>query len=144
VLMTIKRDIFFHARLPSSSKNVFHRQLTPTAGVALSYIHSERSPAPDGRGRSEESRFENRILTRFLVVPPCGTPRKDSPREFFITLVATPIGVAADITIFDPKCEWTYRAAEGRSKSHNSPFDGWKFTGRATVTIVGGRIVYRT
>jgi dihydroorotase len=51
-------------------------------------------------------------------------------------------GGSADITIFDPQFEWTYRAAEGRSKSRNSPFDGRKLTGAVTATIVGGRIVY--
>ncbi len=53
------------------------------------------------------------------------------------------VGGAADITIFDPHLEWTYRAAEGRSKSRNSPFDGWKLKGAATATIVAGKIVYQ-
>jgi len=53
------------------------------------------------------------------------------------------IGGAADLTVFDPNLEWTYRAAEGRSKSRNSPFDGWNLKGAATATIVGGKIVYR-
>ncbi|MGD0922584.1 MAG: dihydroorotase [Terriglobia bacterium] len=52
-------------------------------------------------------------------------------------------GGPADITVFDPNLEWTYRAAEGRSKSRNSPFDGWNLKGAATATIVGGKIVYR-
>jgi dihydroorotase len=53
------------------------------------------------------------------------------------------IGAPADLTLFDPDLEWTYRAAEGRSKSRNSPFDGWKFKGAVTATIVAGGIVYR-
>jgi dihydroorotase len=53
------------------------------------------------------------------------------------------VGGAADITVFDPNLEWTYRVAEGRSKSRNSPFDGWKLKGAATATIVAGKIVYR-
>jgi len=53
------------------------------------------------------------------------------------------VGAAADITVFDPTLEWTYHAAQGRSKSRNSPFDGWQLKGAATATIVGGRIVYR-
>jgi dihydroorotase len=52
-------------------------------------------------------------------------------------------GGAADITLFDPGLEWVYRAAEDRSKSRNSPFDGRTLRGAATVTIVAGRIVYR-
>jgi len=53
------------------------------------------------------------------------------------------IGGPADITVFDPILEWTYRTAEGRSKSRNSPFDGWNLKGAATATVVGGKIVYR-
>ena len=53
------------------------------------------------------------------------------------------VGGAADITVFDPDLEWTYRAAEGRSKSRNSPFDGSTLKGAVTATIVAGKIVYR-
>jgi len=53
------------------------------------------------------------------------------------------VGGVADVTVFDPNLEWTYNAAEGRSKSRNSPFDGWKLKGAPTATIVAGRIVYR-
>ncbi|MFZ0314332.1 MAG: dihydroorotase [Candidatus Korobacteraceae bacterium] len=51
-------------------------------------------------------------------------------------------GAHADITIFDPKKKWTFYASESLSKSRNTPFDGWNFTGRAVVTIVGGKVVY--
>jgi dihydroorotase len=53
------------------------------------------------------------------------------------------VGGHADITIFDPNHEWIYRAAEGRSKSRNSPFDGWKLKGSVTATVVVGNVVYR-
>lgn len=52
-------------------------------------------------------------------------------------------GSIADVTIIDPELKWTYRNSESRSKSRNSPFDGWSFTGRAVATIVGGRSVLR-
>jgi len=52
-------------------------------------------------------------------------------------------GSHADVTIFDPKKRWTFEAAKSRSLSHNSPFDGWQFTGRVVATIVGGKVVYR-
>jgi len=52
-------------------------------------------------------------------------------------------GSIADITIIDPDLKWTYKNADSRSKSRNSPFDNWEFTGAAVATIVGGRIVYR-
>ncbi len=52
-------------------------------------------------------------------------------------------GSHADITIFDPKKRWTFDAAKSRSKSHNTPFDGWQLTGKVVATIVGGRVVHR-
>ncbi len=54
------------------------------------------------------------------------------------------IGSYADVTIFDPKSRWTYETGKGKSKSHNTPFDGSKLTGRVVATIVGGKIVYRS
>ena len=53
-------------------------------------------------------------------------------------------GSHADVTIFDPKKRWTFDAAKSRSKSHNTPFDGWQMTGKVVATIVSGRIVYRS
>ena len=50
-------------------------------------------------------------------------------------------GCFADVTIFDPKGRWTFEAAKSRSLSHNTPFDGWQFTGKVLVTIVSGKIV---
>ena len=52
-------------------------------------------------------------------------------------------GNHADVTIFDPKKRWTFEAAKSRSKSRNTPFDGWQLTGRVVATIVGGRVVHR-
>jgi len=51
-------------------------------------------------------------------------------------------GSFADVTIFDPKKRWTFDSARSRSLSHNTPFDGWQFTGKVVATIVGGRLVY--
>jgi len=52
-------------------------------------------------------------------------------------------GSFADVTIFDPKKRWTFEAANTRSLSHNTPFDGCQLTGKVVATIVAGRIVYR-
>jgi dihydroorotase len=51
-------------------------------------------------------------------------------------------GSFADVVIFDPKAEWTYRAKETLSKSHNTPFDGWTMQGKVHWTISEGRIAY--
>ncbi len=52
-------------------------------------------------------------------------------------------GAHADVTIFDPEKKWTYDASQSRSKSRNTPYDGWSFTGKVVATIVGGNVVYR-
>ncbi len=52
-------------------------------------------------------------------------------------------GSTADITIIDPDLTWTYSNADSRSKSKNSPFDGWQFRGGPVATIVGGEIRFR-
>ena len=51
-------------------------------------------------------------------------------------------GSMADVTVFDPNKKWTFDAAKSRSKSRNTPFDGWQLTGKVVATIVGGKIVY--
>ena len=53
-------------------------------------------------------------------------------------------GSHADVTIFDPKRRWTFEAGKSRSKSRNTPFDGWQLTGKVAATIVSGQIVYRS
>jgi dihydroorotase len=49
-------------------------------------------------------------------------------------------GVDADITVIDQDIEWTVTGAKFKSKSKNTPFDGWKLRGRAVHTIVGGKM----
>jgi dihydroorotase len=52
------------------------------------------------------------------------------------------VGSFADVVVFDPKAEWTYRATEGKSKSRNTPFDGWQMLGKVRWTISEGRLAY--
>jgi dihydroorotase len=51
-------------------------------------------------------------------------------------------GSPADITIIDPDKKWTVRADKFRSRSQNSPFIGYKLSGQAYKTILGGRVVF--
>ncbi len=53
-------------------------------------------------------------------------------------------GSHADVTIFDPKKKWTFDASQSKSKSKNTPYDGWSFTGKVVATIVNGKVVYQT
>jgi dihydroorotase len=51
-------------------------------------------------------------------------------------------GAVADVTIVAPDLEVTVEAAKLRSRSKNTPFDGWRLRGGVAGTIVGGRTVY--
>jgi dihydroorotase len=51
-------------------------------------------------------------------------------------------GAPADITILAPDLAVTVSAAHMRSKSKNTPFDGWQLRGGVAATIVAGRTVY--
>ena len=52
------------------------------------------------------------------------------------------VGSFADVVVFDPKAEWVYNARETKSKSRNTPFDGWTMQGKVRWTISEGRIAY--
>ena len=52
------------------------------------------------------------------------------------------VGSPADVTLIDPRAEWTIDVTRFRSKGRNCPFDGMAVTGRVVCTIVGGEIKY--
>jgi dihydroorotase len=52
------------------------------------------------------------------------------------------VGSFADVVIFDPKAEWVFRAKDSKSKSKNTPFDGWTMQGKVLWTISEGRVVF--
>jgi dihydroorotase len=51
-------------------------------------------------------------------------------------------GAVADITILAPDLKVRIRASQLRSRSKNTPFDGWELRGGIAATIVAGRTVY--
>jgi dihydroorotase len=51
-------------------------------------------------------------------------------------------GAPADLTILAPDLVVTISRATMRSRSKNTPFDGWTLRGGIAATIVGGRPVY--
>jgi dihydroorotase len=53
------------------------------------------------------------------------------------------VGSFADVVIFDSKKHWTFQSSASKSKSKNTPFDGWSMLGSVTATISEGRIAYR-
>jgi dihydroorotase len=51
-------------------------------------------------------------------------------------------GAPADITIIAPDLKVKIEAAKLRSRSKNTPFDGWQLRGGVAATLVGGRPLY--
>jgi dihydroorotase len=52
------------------------------------------------------------------------------------------VGAPADITILAPDLKTRIEASRLRSRSKNTPFDGWELRGGVAATFVGGRAVY--
>jgi dihydroorotase len=47
------------------------------------------------------------------------------------------------VTVIAPDARTAIKASALRSKSKNTPFDGWELRGGVAATIVGGAVVYR-
>jgi len=52
------------------------------------------------------------------------------------------LGMPADITIIDPRHEFTIEPSLFKSRSRNSPFVGTRVKGKAVLTMVGARIAF--
>lgn len=60
------------------------------------------------------------------------------PREAFgLPVPRIAAGEPADLTLFDPRMEWTFQLADIRSRSANSPFVGQRLKGRVLGTVKG-------
>ncbi|PYI85198.1 MAG: dihydroorotase [Verrucomicrobia bacterium] len=53
------------------------------------------------------------------------------------------VGADADVTVIDPDREWVFDLNQSASKSRNSPFHEWTLKGKAVLTMVGGKVVWR-
>jgi dihydroorotase len=53
------------------------------------------------------------------------------------------IGTDADVTVIDTERSWKVDANHFRSKSRNTPFNGWNLPGRVVLTIVAGDVTYQ-
>ncbi|MDI6852692.1 MAG: dihydroorotase [Deltaproteobacteria bacterium] len=52
-------------------------------------------------------------------------------------------GSPADVTLIDLNREWTVDTAAFASRSRNCPFHGWTLKGKAVMTILGGKVVFK-
>lgn len=73
-------------------------------------------------------------LNRLVDLLSCGPAR-----VFGLPAGTLKKGSAADLTIFDPDVEVTIDASQFKSKSRNTPFNGWKLKGAVVGVFVGGR-----
>ncbi|MFH1616720.1 MAG: dihydroorotase [Planctomycetota bacterium] len=54
------------------------------------------------------------------------------------------IGRQGDVTIIDPRAEYTIDTDKFLSKSRNCPYNGWAVSGKVEYTIVGGEIRFKS
>jgi dihydroorotase len=52
-------------------------------------------------------------------------------------------GAVADVTVFDPRAQWTVDPTRFKSKGRNTPYAGRRLRGRVEYTLVAGQVVYR-
>jgi dihydroorotase len=52
------------------------------------------------------------------------------------------VGASADLVLLAPETEWRFRASESRSRSRNTPFDGWSLPGKVHLTMRAGHVVH--
>jgi dihydroorotase/allantoinase len=52
------------------------------------------------------------------------------------------VGTDADFTVVDPDAEWVLDRDTLQSKSKSTPFDGERFVGKPTMTVVRGTVTY--
>jgi dihydroorotase len=67
----------------------------------------------------------------------------DAPRRLFgLRPVRLEPGDPADLVLIDPDAGWTVDPERFNSKGRNTPFAGWRLTGRALATVCGGRLTH--
>lgn len=64
-------------------------------------------------------------------------------RAFSLPFGTLAPGSPADVTVFDPDREWTVEPRRFKSRSRNTPFNGWTLRGAVAATWVGGRKVFQ-
>jgi dihydroorotase len=84
------------------------------------------------------------VETGLMTLPELLLRMSTAPARVFGLVGGTlAVGAPADVALLDPAARWTVDPSLFVSKSRNTPFAGRALTGRAELTIVGGRIVHR-
>lgn len=78
-----------------------------------------------------------------LTLPQLVAKLTSRPAEIFkLDQGALGVGKQADVVVFDPHHEYRVEASRFKSKSKNSPFDGWQVRGQVRHTIFNGKVIY--
>jgi dihydroorotase len=129
------------------------------AGLAdgtLSVLATDHAPHAPEKKAKELDQTPNGIVGLETFLPLCSTHLVHAGRmswpQMLAKMTCNPAkvlgidrgtllpGRPADVTVIDPDESWAIDVGTFRSKSRNSPFDGWKVKGRAAATIVGGEV----
>ncbi|MCH6580882.1 MAG: dihydroorotase [Nitrospinae bacterium] len=80
---------------------------------------------------------------KILTLPQLVAKLTSRPAEIFkLDQGGLSVGKQADVVVFDPHHEYTVEASRFKSKSKNSPFDGWPVRGQVRHTIFNGKVVF--
>ena len=83
------------------------------------------------------------VEEKILTLPQLVAKLTSRPAEIFkLDQGDLGVGKRADVVVFDPNHEYTVEARRFKSKSKNSPFDGWPVRGQVRHTIFNGKIVF--
>ena len=83
------------------------------------------------------------VEEKILTLPQLVAKLTSRPAEIFkLDQGALGVGKQADVVVFDPHHEYTVEASRFKSKSKNSPFDGWQVRGQVRHTIFNGKVIY--
>src|SRR5438552_11650143 len=122
----------------------------------LSVLATDHAPHAPEKKERELDQAPNGIIGLETFLPLCVThlvePGQLSWPQMLAKMTVNPArvlgidrgtlqpGKPADVTVIDPKANWTIDAGQFRSKSRNTPFGGWPVTSRAVATVVGGEV----
>jgi dihydroorotase len=150
------RDSNFKMSPPLRTQRDVDAILAGLKDGTLSVLATDHAPhAPEKKAR-EFTQTPNGILGLETFLPLCIThliePGHLNWSQMLAKMTVNPAqvlnidrgtlqaGKPADVTVIDPKAKWTIDKNLSKSKSRNTPFDGWKVTGRAVAAIVGGEV----
>lgn len=85
-----------------------------------------------------------RLVTEGVLSLPALIDRltQQPARLLGLELGSLSVGAVADLCLFDPDEEWELQPNQMLSRGRNTPFAGWQFKGRTTMTVLNGEIVF--